>query len=120
MENEHNRHWCSMTPLICSIVPIGVLGFIGLVYWAYPRMFRLEGGCFLGTLDLIPCCFAPLIAIVMVPMGIYSILLGVDALRDPEARGKTLVAVAIFLGILDILAGSGFLFYLFMTFSKVF
>lgn len=120
MENEQNRHWCSMTPFICSIVPIVVVGFIGLVYWASPRIFRLEGGCFLGTWNLIPCCFLPLIALVMVPMGIYSVLSGIDAIREPESRGKTLVVVAIVLGILDIVAGSGFLFYLFMTFSKVF
>ncbi len=118
MENEQNR--CSMTPFICSIVPIGFVGFIGLVAFALPGIFRLEGGCFIGTLNLIPCCIVPLIALVMVPMGIYSVISGMAEIRVPDVRGKTLVVVAIVLGILDIVAGSGFLFYLFWIFSKVF
>ncbi len=116
MENKQYRHWCSMTPFICSIVPIGFVGFIGLVYWAFPGIFRLEGGCFLGTWDLIPCCTIPLIALVMVPMGIYGVMAGFVEIRVPEARGKTLVVVGIVLGILDIVAGSAFLFYLFTLF----
>ena len=53
----------------------------------------------------------------MVSMGIYSVISGIAEIREPEARGKTLVVVAIFLGILDIMAGAGFLFWIF---SKVF
>jgi hypothetical protein len=45
-------------------------------------------------------------------MGIYSIIKGFAEIREPEASGKTLVVVAIFLGILDIAAGAGFLYYL--------
>ncbi|MHC4535995.1 MAG: hypothetical protein ACYS6K_18755 [Planctomycetota bacterium] len=118
MKNEKYR--CSMTPFICSIVPIGVVGLIWLVTFAFPGIFRLEGGCFLGTWDLFPCCIVPLIALVMMPMGIYSVISGMAEIRVFEAKGKTLVVVAIVLGILDIAAGAGFLLYLFRIFSKVF
>jgi hypothetical protein len=108
-----------MTPFIYSIVPIGAAGLIGLFVFAFPE----KGSDFPGSLmdvlrPLILCCTAPLIALVMVPMGIYSVVLGIAEIREPEARGKTLVVVAIFLGMLDIVAGSGFLFYLFMIFSN--
>ncbi len=117
MENEQNR--CSMTPFICSIVPIGFA--VGLVVFA--AFFPEKGGDFPGSLmdilkPLILCCTAPLIALVMVSMGIYSIISGIAEIREPEARGKTLVVVEIFLGILDIVAGAGFLFYLFTIFAK--
>jgi len=117
MENEQNR--CSMKPFICSIVPIGTAGLIGLFVLAFPE----KGGDFPGSLmdvlrPLILCCTIPLVALVSVSMGIYSIIKGFAEIREPEARGKTLVVVAIFLGILDIVAGFGFLFYLFMIFSN--
>jgi hypothetical protein len=54
------------------------------------------------------------------PMGIYSVISGMAEIRVFEAKGKTLVVVAIVLGILDIAAGAGFLLYLFRIFSKVF
>jgi uncharacterized membrane protein HdeD (DUF308 family) len=115
---ENRKYRCSMTPFICSIVPIGAAGLIGLFVFAFP----VESNCFGLPNDivkfLIPCCTAPLIALLMVPMGIYSVISGVAEIRVPEAKGKTLVVVAIVLGILDIVAGSGFLFYLFLQFSK--
>jgi len=84
MENKHNRHWCCMTPFICSIVPIGAAGLVGLVALAYPNIFR-QGGDFPSGMDvlkgLFPCCVVPLIALVMVPMGIYSVVSGIA--RNP-------------------------------------
>ena len=118
MENEKYR--CSKIPFICSIVPIGVVGFIWLITFALPGIFQLEGGCFLGTWDMFPCCIVPLIALVAVPMGIYSVISGMAEIRVPQARGKTLVVLAIVLGILDIAAGAGFLLYLFLVLSKIF
>ena len=111
------QYRCSMTPFIYSIMPIGAAGLIGLFVFAFPE----KGGDFPGSLmdvlrPLILCCSVPLIALVMVPMGIYSVKSGIAEIREPEARGKTLVVVAIFLGILDIVAGSAFLFYLFTLF----
>ena len=120
MENKQNRYWCSMTPLIWSIVPIGVAAsLLGLFSWASPRTLRPGNwGCFGGFLYGPVLLFVGfLFAVITIPMGIYSVLSGVDAIREPEARGKALVVVAIVLGILDIVAGSG---YLFWTFSKVF
>jgi hypothetical protein len=120
METERYRPWCSMTPLIWSIMPIGVAaGFVWLVHRASPSILRPGNwGCFGGFLYGPALLFVGfLIAVITIPMGIYSVLSGVDAIRDPEARGKALIAVAIALGILDIVAGSG---YLFWTFSKVF
>jgi hypothetical protein len=38
-------------------------------------------------------------------------------IRVPDMRGKSLLVVAIFLGVLDIAAGAGFLLYLFSLFS---
>jgi len=126
LKNEQYRQWCSMTPLVCSIVPIGVVSFIGIVNFAFPRIFLclvLHLGDF-GDLplsrNLFPCCIVLLIALVAVPMGIFSILSGMAEIRVPYVKGKTLVVVAIIFGILDISAGAGFLFYLFMKFSKVF
>ncbi len=118
---ETKRYRCSKTPFICSIVPIGFA--VGLV--AFGAFFPEKGGDFPGSLmdiikPLILCCTAPLIALVMVSMGIYSVMSGMAEIRVPEASGKTLVVVAIVLGILDIVAGSGFLFYLFRIFSKIF
>jgi len=108
-----------MTPLIYSIIPIGFA--VGLV--AFAALFPEKGGDFPGSLmdiirPLIICCTAPLIALVMVPMGIYSIISGFAEIREPGASGKTPVVLAIFLGILDIVAGSAFLFYLFSIFSN--
>ena len=121
MENKQYR--CSMTPFICSIVPIGAAGFIGLVALAFPNIFR-QGGDFPSGTDVLkaifPCCIVPLIALVTVPVGIYSVVSGITEIRVPDARGKTFAVVAIILGILDIAAGSGFLFYLFWVFSKIF
>jgi hypothetical protein len=121
MENKQYR--CSMTPFICSIVPIGAAGFIGLLALAFPNIFR-QGGDFPGGMDVLksifPCFSLPLVALVMVPMGIYSGISGMAEIRVPRARGKTLVSVAIVLGILDIAAGAGFLLYLFSIFSRVF
>jgi hypothetical protein len=112
-----------MTPFICSIVPIGAAGLVGLLDLAFPNFFR-QGGDFPSGMDvikgLIPCCTIPLIALMMVPMGIYSVISGMAEIRVPQARGKTLVVLAIVLGILDIAAGAGFLFYLFRIFSKIF
>ena len=120
MENEQNRYWCSMTPLIWSIAPIGVAaGLVWLVHGASPSILRPGNwGCF-GAFVYAPFLLFVgfLIAVITIPTGIYSVLSGVDSIREPEAKGKTLVAVAIVLGILDIVAGSG---YLFWTFSKVF
>lgn len=116
MENRQYR--CSMIPFICSIIPIGAAGLIGLFVFAFPA----ESNCFGLPNDvvkfLIPCCTTPLIALIMVPMGIYSVISGINEIRVPDVRGKTLMVVAIILGILDIVVGSGFLFYLFWTFSK--
>ncbi len=113
MENEQNR--CSMTPFICSIVPIGFA--VGLV--AFAAFFPEKGGDFPGSLmdilkPLILCCTAPLFALVMVSMGIYSIISGIAEIREPEARGKTLVVAAIVFGILDIVGGGGFLLWFFL------
>jgi hypothetical protein len=120
MENEQNRQWCSMTPFVCSVVPIGIAGLVWFFVYAFPRFFRLEGGCFLGTWNLIPCCIGPLIALLTLSMGIYSVLSGSTAIRESEVRGKWLVLVAIILGILEILIGIGYLFYVFWTLLKVF
>ncbi len=111
------QYRCSMTPFIYSIMPIGAAGLVGLFIFAFPE----KGGDFPGSLmdvlrPLFLCCTAPLIALVMVPMGIYSVVLGIAEIREPGAMGKTIVVVAIFLGILDIVAGSAFLFYLFTLF----
>jgi hypothetical protein len=109
-----------MTPLIWSIVPIGVAaGLVWLVHGASPSTLRPGNwGCF-GVFLFGPVLLFVgfLIAVITIPTGIYSVSSGIDAIRDPEARGKALVVVAIVLGILDIVAGSG---YFFWTFSKVF
>ncbi len=121
MENE--KYHYSMTLFICSIVPIGAAAFVGLFVFAFPpepNCFGLPNSSVDTVKFLIPCCTVPLIALMMMPMGIYSVVSGIAAIREPEVRGKTLVVVAIVLGILDIVAGSGFLFYLFWIFSKVF
>ena len=118
---ETKRYRCSKTPFICSIVPIGAAGLLGLFVFAFPA----DSNC-LGLPNssddvvkfLIPCCTVPLIALATVPMGVYSVISGIAEIRIPEARGKTLVVVAVFLGILDIVAGAGWLFYLFWMFSK--
>jgi hypothetical protein len=47
---------------------------------------------------LISCCTVPLIALVMLPMGIYSVISEIAAVREPEARGKSLTVVATLLG----------------------
>ncbi len=108
MENEQYRP--SMIAFICSIMPIGFA--VGLVAFS-SAFFSEKGVGFLGLLKpLMLCCTAPLIALVMVSMGIYSVISGVAAIRNPEARGKPLAGVAIVLGILEIVAGFGFLFYL--------
>ena len=117
MEKKQYRQWCSMKPFICSIVPIVVaVGYMGLVAFG----FRPEEGCFPGSwmqILLSPCCIVPLIALVMTSMGTYSVVSGIAAVKEPWARGTTLVAVGIVLGILDILIGIGYLFWMF---SKVF
>ncbi len=112
MDNEQNR--CSMTPFICSIVPIGVaISFAGFAYLSRPE----DGGCFPSSTEilwsLIPCCIGPLIALVMASMGTYSVVSGIAAVREPKARGKRLVKVGIALGILDIVIGTGYLFWIF-------
>lgn len=120
MENEQYRPWCSMTPLICSIVPIGTAGaLIGLIDLADPHILRPGSwGDFGGLLygPALPCA-GLLFALVTIPLGVYSILSGIAAIREPDARGKPLVVVAIAIGVFDIVAGAG---YLFWTFSKVF
>ena len=116
---ETKRYRCSKTPFICSIVPIGAAGLLALVAFAFPAVqncFGLPN----SLMSLIPCCTSPLVALVMVPMGIYSIVSGIAEIRVPDGRGKTLVVVAIVLGILDIAAGSGYLLYLFWIFSQNF
>ena len=120
MEKEHNRQWCSMTPLVCSIVPIGIAG--GLLWFvdrADPHILRPGNWGDFGGLLYGPAlpCFGLLIAILMVPLGIYSILSGIAVVKESEVKGKTIVMFAIALGIFDIVAGTG---YLFWTFSKVF
>jgi hypothetical protein len=52
-----------------------------------------------------------------VPMGIYSIISAMAEIRVPQARGKTLIVLAIVLGILDIAAVAVFLLYLLTLFS---
>jgi len=99
-----------MTPLIYSIVPIGFISFIVIVHFAFPRFLRLDAGEFVGTFDLFPCCMVPLIALVAVWMGIFSIFSGRAEIRVPYRKGKALVVVAIVFGILDIAAGAGFLY----------
>ena len=113
MENEKNRQWCSMTPFVCSIVPFGIaVGLAGFTYISRPE----DGGCFPSgdeiLWSLMPCCIGPLIALVVASMGTYSVISGIAAVKEPEARGKTLVAVGIVLGILDILIGTGYLFWI--------
>jgi hypothetical protein len=109
-----------MTPVICSIVPIGTaVALIGLIDLADPHILRPGnwgdfGGFLYGPVLL---CVGLLIALVTIPLGTYSVLSGSAAIREPEARGKTLVVFAIILGILEIVIGTG---YLFWTFSKVF
>ena len=116
---ETKRYWCSMTPFICSIVPIGAAGLVALFAFAFPASW----GCFApnSSIDavksLIPCCTIPLIALMTVPMGIYSIISAMAEIRVPDVRGKSLLVVAIFLGVLDIAAGAGFLLYLLTLFS---
>jgi hypothetical protein len=113
MEKEENRQWCSMTPLVCSIVPFGIaVGFVGLTYISRPE----DGGCFPSSDEilwsLMPCCIGPLVALVVASMGTYGVLSGIAAIKEPWARGKILVAVGIVLGILDILIGIGYLFWI--------
>ena len=105
-KKQNRQYWCSKTPFICSIVPIGAAVLIVFVALAFP----VVQNCFglpASVMSLIPCCTSPLVALVMVPMGIYSIVSGIAEIRVPDGRGKTLVVVAIVLGILDIAAGSG-------------
>ncbi|MHC4241978.1 MAG: hypothetical protein ACYS3N_18810 [Planctomycetota bacterium] len=118
MENEKYR--CSMTPFICSIVPIGAVGLVALVAFVFPaesNCFGLPNSLMDVVKSLIPCCTIPLVVLMMVPMGIYSIISGMAEIRIPDVRGKSLLVVAIFLGVLDIAAGAYFLLYLF---SKIF
>jgi hypothetical protein len=114
MKNEKNRQWCSMTPFVCSIVPIGIaVSFVGFTYLSRPE----DGGCFPSGNEilwsLMPCCIGPLIALVIASMGTYSVVSGIDAIREPESRGKTLIKFGIALGILDIVIGTGYLFWIF-------
>lgn len=100
-------------------MPVGAAGLVLFVAFSFPA----EQNCFglpNSLMSLIPCCTLPLVALVMVPMGIYSIISAKAEIRVPEARGKTLVVVAIVLGILDIAAGSGYLLYLLWIFSDIF
>ena len=113
MENEQNQQWCSMTPFICSIVPFGIaVGFVGFTYISRPE----DGGCFPSGNEilwsLMPCCVGPLIALVVASMGTYSVISGIAAVKGPEARGKSLIKIGIFLGILDIVIGTGYLFWI--------
>lgn len=120
MEKEQNRQWCSMTPLVCSIVPIVIAGgLLWLVDRADPHILRPGNWGDFGGLLYGPAlpCFGLLVAVLMVPFGMYSVLSGVSVIREPQARGKMLIILAITFGILDIVIGSG---YLLWTFSKVF
>ncbi|GAJ17852.1 unnamed protein product, partial [marine sediment metagenome] len=80
-----------------------------------PTSFRTgTWGCFDGLLYgpiLIGVAF--LITLVTIPLGIYSIVTGIAAIREPHARGKTLVAAGIVLGILEIVAVTGYWLWLF-------
>jgi hypothetical protein len=116
MENEKNRQWCSMTPLVCSIVPFGIaVGFVGFTYISRPE----DGGCFPSCNEilwsLMPCCVGPLIALVVASMGTYSVISGIATVKEPWARGATLVSVGIVLGILDILIGTGYLLWILLN-----
>ena len=102
MEDKQNR--CSLTPLICSIVPIVfaavLIGFVGLVS---PRCLRPSKDCFvnIGTVRFLVCVGFP-IAIVTWTLGIASIVLGITALGKSTAKDKKLAMVAIGLSILEI------------------
>lgn len=78
-EHKQNRHWCSITPFVCSIVPIGIAGsLIWLIDRASPRILRPGNwGDFGGFLygPALPCV-GILIALVTIPSGMYSVLLG--------------------------------------------
>lgn len=109
-----------MTPLICSILPIGTAVFLlSLIDLADPHILRPGNWGDFGGLLYGPAlpCVGFLVALVTIPLGTYSVLSGISAIREPDARGKTLVVFAIVLGIVDIVAGAG---YLFWTFSEVF
>jgi len=106
---------CSVTPLICSIVPIIIVSvLIWLVNSASPRILRPGTWSDWDFLyGLIFLCVIFLITLVTIPLGIYSIVSGIAAVREPQARGKTLVAVGIVLGILEIVAVSGYWLWVF-------
>ena len=113
MKNEQNQHWCSMKPLLFSIVPIGIaVSIVWLTYLFRPSR-RSE---WFEAWDIIPCCIGPIISVVMATMGIYSVKSGVAAIRRPETRGKPLIIVAITLGILDIVIGAGYVFWIFSVY----
>ena len=113
MANE--RYLSSITAFICSIIPIGIaLGLIGLVDLVSADIFRPGkwgdfGGLLYGPLRL---CVATPIALMTIPLAVYSVFLGVAAMREPEAKGKPLAGTAIVLGILEIVIGTGYVFHL--------
>ena len=114
-----------MTPLLCSAMPIGIaLGLVGLLAVVWPEVFRGQMSCMVSSdeilRDLIVVGSIFLIAIIMVPTGIYSVLSGANTIKGPPARGKPFIVIAIALGICEIVVGAGCILYLFWLFAKVF
>ena len=102
MEDEERR--CSKVPFIFAIVPVVLIGgLIGFVAFVSPDTFRPGGDCFggLGGALILLCGGFP-IALLTGTLGITSIVSGIDALKEPAAKGRKLVVVAIILGILEI------------------
>ena len=91
-------------------MPIGIAVIIVWLTYLFRPSRRSE---FFGPWDTIPCCIGPIVGLMMVTMGIYSVKSGFAAIRRPETRGKLLITVAITLGILDIVIGTGYVFWIF-------
>jgi hypothetical protein len=125
MENKPDQPWYSMTPLLCALMPIGIaLGLVVLLAIVWPGFFRGQTSCMISSDDVLRGLIVVgsifLFGVVMVPTGIYSVLSGVDTIKGPPARGKPVIAIAIALGILEIIVGAGCILYLFWLFAKVF
>ena len=81
------------------------LALIVIVAIVSPGSFRETKGCFgdIGFAIVLICGWFP-IAFLAGPLGVISIVSGVRVLKKPAAKGRTLVLVAIGLGILEVAA----------------
>ncbi|UCG59749.1 MAG: hypothetical protein JSU70_09565 [Phycisphaerales bacterium] len=115
MEIEQYRS--SMIAFICSVAPVWIaVCFVGFVYHFSPRSIRPGSWGQFDALGLAPAvifvlCVGFLIVLVTIGLGAYSVRLGIDAIREFEARGKPLAVVAIVLGISEIVAVTGAWFW---------